>query len=102
MAAAILCELALVMAWVNYFKDSHWLSFFNQASAHSRASDEIVLNLVGVVLPLATIVSLGVVKDKLGLPWDDLLAILVVKPSVLSRHFAHFDCGGDSIFRVLL
>ena len=100
MTASILSQLTMIMAWVNYLKSPHRLSFFLKTS-HARAPYKVVLNLIWVVLPLTTIISFCIVKDKLGLPWNHLLSVFVVKPSILSWHLVHLDRGWDSIFRVL-
>ena len=90
------------MAWINDLQSSHWLSFLLKTSTHTRTFDEIVLDLVRVILPLAAVVALGIVEDQLALPRYHHLAVLVVQPPILPRHFVHLDGSGNSIFRVLI
>lgn len=102
MAATLLCKLALVVTWIDDLKSTHRLPLFLEPTAHSLTSNEVVLNFVGVILPLTAIVTLGIVEDELTLPWYDLLAVLVIEPAILSGNLVHLDGCGNPVLRVLV
>lgn len=102
MAATLLCKLALVVTWIDDLKSTHRLPLFLEPTAHSLTSNEVVLNFVGVILPLTAIVTLGIVEDELTLPWHDLLAVLVIEPAILSGNLVHLDGCGNPVLRVLV
>jgi len=94
-------KLTLILAWVSDFKNSHWFTLLDKMTA-TQTLNEAILNFVGVIFPLATVITLGVVEINGALPRHDLFSKFVVEPSLFHLHSLHLNRERNSIFGVLI